>query len=175
MKYMRDFAIYICNYIIARTPIWCVRRLFYRTLGIRLSRTSKIDMEAFIWAPRKLSVADYSHINRGCTLDARGGLSIGRSVSISHKVVLMTGSHDLNSPDFSGRFEPIVIHDFVWIGVGAIILQGVEIGEGAVVAAGAVVTKDVPPYSVVGGVPAKIIGNRRHDLDYRCTMSMRFE
>ena len=115
-----------------------------------------------------MTIGSDTHINRQCTLDARGGLTIGSSVSISHGVIIMSGSHDVNSKHFNGKFLPINISDYVWIGCGAIILQNVNIGKGAVIAAGAVVTKDIPPYSIAAGVPAKIIGERTKDLDYKC-------
>ena len=115
-----------------------------------------------------LRIGKYSHINRGCLLDARGGIVIGDSVSISHNVSLVTGGHDHQSSIFAGQFKPIVIDDYVWIGIGVIVLQGVHIGKGAVVCAGAVVTKDVGEYEIVAGVPAKKIGERNKDLDYKC-------
>ena len=79
---------------------------------------------------------------------------------------LITGSHNINSPGFEAIFEPIVIDDYAWICTGATIVQGVRIGKGAVVAAGAVVTHDVKPYTVVGGIPAKEIATRSIDLEY---------
>lgn len=115
-----------------------------------------------------MEIGQNSHVNRLCTLDARGGLYIGNSVSVSHGVMLMTGSHDINSHDFSVNYLPIRIEDYAWIGCGAIVLQNVKIGRGAVVAAGAVVTKDVPPYTVVGGIPAKAINKRSSQLEYKC-------
>ena len=95
-----------------------------------------------------------------------GGVKIGNNVCIASYVKLITGSHNINSPEFEAVFSPIVIEDYAWICTGATIIQGVRIGEGAVVAAGAVVTHNVKPYTVVGGVPAKEITTRSRDLEY---------
>ena len=74
----------------------------------------------------------------------------------------------MQSKEFSEIRKPIKIGDYVWIGAGATVLQGVEVGDGAVVAAGAVVVDDVPPFTIVGGVPAKKIGDRTKNLNYKC-------
>lgn len=85
---------------------------------------------------------------------------IGKNVCIGEDVRLITGSHDVTSPHFNLVTRPITINDNVWIATGAIVLPGVTIGEGAVVGAGSVVTKDVEPWSVVAGNPAKFIKKR---------------
>lgn len=97
-------------------------------------------------------------INSGCKFQDQGGISIGNNVLIGHNVVLATINHG-EKPEERGDMylKPIVIEDDVWIGANATVLQGVTIGKGAIVAAGAVVTKDVEPYTVVGGVPARFI------------------
>lgn len=95
-------------------------------------------------------------------------MKIGRNVSISHRVSLMTGSHDINSKDFCANGGPIEIDDYAFIGVNASVLHSVKIGKGAVVCAGAVVTKDVPDFAVVAGIPAKVIGTRNKNLNYIC-------
>lgn len=115
-----------------------------------------------------ISIGEFSHINHDCIIDARAQVRIGNSVSISHRVNIMTGSHDVDNKNFQGLFKPITIEDYAWIGIGATILQGVTIGKGAVVCAGAVVTKDVPAYAIVAGVPARKIKIRSKELDYFC-------
>jgi acetyltransferase-like isoleucine patch superfamily enzyme len=124
--------------------------------------------------PGKISIGNYSHINQGCLLDGRGNIIIGNSVSISHRVSIITLSHDVDDMAFKIRSAPVIIGDYVWIGINATILQGVKIGEGAVVAAGAVVTKDVDPYTIVGGIPAKQIGIRQRSLNYKCRWETAF-
>jgi acetyltransferase-like isoleucine patch superfamily enzyme len=111
-------------------------------------------------------LGESSTINRGCRLDNRGGITIGENVSISEDVIILTGDHDSSSFDFAGRARPVTIEKYVWIGTRAMVLPGVTIGEGAIVAAGSVVTKNVPSYTIVAGVPARSIGVRRKDLKY---------
>jgi acetyltransferase-like isoleucine patch superfamily enzyme len=131
-------------------------------------------MSQYFFDIRKVSIGNDTHVNRGCFFDGRAGITIGNNVSISHKVILMTGTHDVNSKTFAGDFQPIRIEDYAWIGVNATILKGVTVGKGAVVAAGAVVTKDVAPYTIAGGVPAKKIGDRSKDLSYAPTWNVPF-
>lgn len=159
---------YVLNDILPHIPFWAVRKFFFRVMKVHIGNKSFVMKKNYIMAPNHLYIGNYTHINRGCTLDARGNITIGDNVSISHNVSIMTGSHDVNSRHFQGVYLPVVINDYVWIGIGSVILQGVSIGEGAIVAAGSVVTKDVEPYSIVGGIPAKRIGTRNKDLDYHC-------
>jgi maltose O-acetyltransferase len=87
-------------------------------------------------------------------------------VSISPDVTVLTSQHLYDDPTFALVSRPVVIEDYVWIGTRAMVMPGVTIGRGAVVAAGAVVTKDVAPLEVVGGVPARPIGRRSLDPAY---------
>ncbi len=172
-NWLKAFCLEYCvNDILPHIPFWCIRRWYLRLWGARIGKGSFIMKKNYLLNPNRLSMGSYSHINRGCTIDARGNITIGNNVSISHGVYIMTGSHDHQARNFIGRFMPICIDDYAWIGVGAVVLQGVHIGKGAVVCAGAVVTKDVGDYEIVGGVPAKHIGERRRDLDYRCLWNM---
>ena len=159
---------YMVNSIIPHIPFWSWRRCLLRLAGMKIGEGSFIMKRNYFMNANLISIGKHSHVNTQCILDGRGGITIGSSVSISHRVNIMTGSHDYKSTNFQGIFKPIVIEDYAWIGVGATILQGVTIGRGAVVCAGAVVTKNVPAYAVVAGVPAKTIGSRPKNLDYEC-------
>lgn len=101
-----------------------------------------------------------SIIGYNAFLDARRSITIGENVNISGDVAIFTAEHDINSPSFGDKGGQVVINDWAYIGTRAMILPGVTIGEGAVVASGAVVTKDVKPWTMVGGVPAKYIKDR---------------
>lgn len=168
-KYARSFVLYyMVNDIIPHIPFWSWRRFCLSRIGMKIGKGSFVAKNNYLINANRIQIRDHSHINTQCILDARGGIVIGSSVSISHRVNLMTGSHDVQSKEFRGVFKPINIEDNVWIGIGATILQGVTIGKGAVVCAGAVVTHDVEPYTIVAGIPAKKIGNRNEDLNYEC-------
>jgi acetyltransferase-like isoleucine patch superfamily enzyme len=126
-------------------------------------------MGIYIKEVRKLEIGNYVHINQGSIFMCDGGIEIGNCVSISHRVGLFTGSHDMQSNDFANVCSRIKIEDYVWIGANAMVLSGkreVTVGKGAVICAGAVVTKDVEPFNVVAGVPAKAIGKRDENLNY---------
>ena len=105
-------------------------------------------------------------INSGTQIDGRGGISIGENVMIGPYVVIVSSQHQHDNIDvpminLDHVMAPVVIHDDVWIGAHVVINSGVMIGQGAVIGAGAVVTSNVPEYAIVGGVPAKVIGNRK--------------
>jgi acetyltransferase-like isoleucine patch superfamily enzyme len=169
-KVKRDFTLWFINSILNSIPFWWVRKGVYRICHFSIGKGSEIDLHQYFMRPGFFRLGSYSHINQNCLLDLRGGITIGNSVSISHRVMLITGTHDIHSPNFPAVFRPIIIHDYAWIGAGATLLPGVEIGEGAVVAAGAVVTKSVAPYTVVAGIPAVKIKERPRALSYRCIM-----
>ncbi|WP_293685922.1 acyltransferase [Spirosoma sp. 48-14] len=122
-----------------------------------------------------LTIKKNSVINNSCRIDPRGGVFIGENVSISQDVVILTADHDLNTSKFDGRTGKVVIEDYVWIGTRATILKGLIIGKGAVIAAGSIVTKDIEPYTVVAGIPAKVIGRRSIDLSYKLNYKRLFQ
>jgi len=157
---------FIALKIISWVPSSHVRGWLYRLMGMRIGHGSHIYSGAEVRRPFGVTIGTGTSIGHGAVLDGRGGLTIGNNVNLSSGVWIWTMEHDLNSPHFDVRTAPVKIGDYVWLSCRTIILPGVTIGAGAVVAAGAVVTKDVEPYTVVGGIPAKKIGERRRDLDY---------
>jgi len=152
--------------VIAHLPGKAPRIIGFRMLGAKLGRRIIMYYGAEILAPQKLTIGDDCSVGFNVTFDARGGLTIGNNCNIASEAAIWSASHDVNSPDFAYVSAPVVIGDRAWISFRAIVLAGVTIGEGAVVAAGAVVTRDVPPFAIVGGVPARVIGSRNTDLRY---------
>jgi len=117
---------------------------------------------------RKVHFGARNVINFGCLFDGRKfEIRTGDDVSIGPEAAILTLGHDPQSPQFADRGGEVVIGNRVWIGYRAIIFPGIKIGEGAVVGAGAVVTKDVAPFTIVAGNPARPIGQRNPNLDYR--------
>lgn len=156
----------IGNNILMKQWSYRVRHWYWRKLGLKIGRNSSIAMHCFITGSQ-ITIGRNSVINRFTYLDGRVPLYIGNNVNISHYTLVQTLTHDAQNPDFICIEAPVAILDHAWIGARAIILPGVTVGEGAVVAAGAVVAKDVAPYTIVGGVPARKIGDRSRELRYR--------
>lgn len=115
----------------------------------------------------KMTVGDNTTINFGCYLDNRRGIKIGNNVGIAHNTKIYTLGHDLDDPQFKTKGKQVTICDNVFIFSNVMIMPGVTIGEGAIVLAGSVVTKDVKPWMIIGGNPAKPIRERSHDIDYK--------
>lgn len=160
---------FVFNHLGNRLPFQWMRIAVARALGVRFAapRRAALMWGAEIWAGRRLSIGDDCVIGRFVLLDARGGIRLGTSVNVSSYTRMMSAKHEVDDPDFAASFDEIVIGDRVWIGIGATILGGVTIGEGAVVAANATVTRDVAPYTVVAGTPARKVRDRSRDLRYR--------
>lgn len=163
-----DGLLYLCNRIVAEVPSHALRLAFYRSvMGFEIGKRSFIFMGASFDCRGSFSLGDHSVINERCRLDNRGTLRIGRNVSVSSEVGILTADHDPHSETFAGRNRAVEIDDYVFIGTRALILPGCRIGRGAIVAAGAIVTKNVEPFAIVAGNPAKIIGGRPQNLNYQ--------
>jgi acetyltransferase-like isoleucine patch superfamily enzyme len=157
---LSEFRLYLCNEWINRIPSHTLRNSYYKYfMGFQIGKQSAILMHTEFDCARGLILGDNSVINSRCRIDTRGGVTIGRGVSISADVIILTADHEKNEHGDYNRELPVVIENFVWIGTRAMILPGVRIGKGAKIAAGAIVTKDVPPLTLYGGIPAKFIRN----------------
>lgn len=166
VKYIYYPIVLFRNVFINKIPSRHFRKIIDILLGARIGMKSFLFRRTEMYFPKGIFIGDYTTIGWFSLLDARGGLYIGNKVVISSYVKIITGSHDTKSSDFQAVFKPVIVEDYVWIGTGAIILQGVKIEYGSVVAAGSVVTKDVPPFTIVAGVPAQTVGYRNRNLSY---------
>jgi maltose O-acetyltransferase len=170
----------LAQWVLAPLPLHVGTRLrvrIFRLAGFRIGRgtvmwgTPTITGRGDLY--RRLVVGEECWFNAGCFIDLGAPVTIGNRVAFGQQVLLMTSTHVLTGPDRrSGPLEarPITIHDAAWVGARATLLPGVTVGEGAVVAAGAMVTKDVPPHTVVAGVPANVI---RHFDDHGADRNVR--
>lgn len=153
---------------VGHIPIHTVRKFFYLLCGLKMPLNSTIHMWANFYDPRNITIGQDTIVGDHCFLDGRAPLTIGSHVGIASQVLIYNDEHDINSPNYANSFGPVTIKDYVFIGPRVIILPNVTIGRGAVVAAGAVVTKDIPDLEIWGGVPAKKISDRKIEkLDYQ--------
>lgn len=149
-------------------PFYFVRSCISSLILKRKGKHTSISINVDFRSPHRISVGNYTTINKKVLLDGRGGeLIIGDYVDIAQDANIWTLQHDYNSPNYQAVGGGVIIEDYVWVASRATILPNVRIGRGAVVAACAVVTKDVPPLAVVAGVPAKIIGWRDNVMNYK--------
>ena len=159
--------IYLCNSIVMNVPFYSIRKWYLKkVLGIKIGKDTYIGMNCFI-VGTFIEIGDNCVINRGTYLDGRVPLKIGNNVNISNYTYIQTLTHDPQNPNFQCLLEPVVIRDNVWIGAKAIILTNVNIGEGVVIGAGSIVTKDIPAYTIAVGSPAKVIKKRNRDIKYK--------
>ena len=174
-NFFLDFELMLLRWI-GNIPCHYARRFFYRLAGIKIGKGSTIHMWANFYNPSGIIIGEDTIIGDHCFLDGRAPLIIGNHVDIASQVLIYNSQHDINALDFGPEYGTVEIGDYVFIGPRAIIQPGVKIGNGAIVAAGAVVVKDVPEFAIVGGVPAQVIGERKiKDLHYRLGRSRLFQ
>jgi maltose O-acetyltransferase len=167
MTALKSFIDYLFHALIMNVPFHSIRLFFIRKKLAGLGRHSNFLMKVEIRDGQNISVGDHVVINKRVLLDGRGGrLVIGNNVDIGQETNIWTLEHDPHDDMHNARGAEVIIEDYVWITSRVTILPGVRIGRGAVVASGSVVTKDIPPMSIVAGIPAKVIGQRKSALKY---------
>ena len=154
---------------------WDIQRMLRNKMvgSLYVAKSASLEVDAFdvyagsrinVNAGAKLSLGS-GYINHDCVIDCFSSISIGHEVAISERVVIRDSDNHAITSTENGELKsdekpaaaPIVIQDHVWLGMNVVVLKGVTIGEGAIVAAGSVVNKDVPPHCMVAGVPAKVV------------------
>lgn len=159
---------YVYNGIVGRLPSHCLREVFLRRYLAGYGSGTAVQMGCSFLNGRKVFLGKRNVVNFGCLLDGRRyRIMTGDDVSIGPEASILTLGHDPQSPSFDLRGGDVRIGDRAWIGYRALILPGVTIGEGAVVASSAVVTMSVEPFTIVAGNPARVIGQRSRDLSYK--------
>jgi maltose O-acetyltransferase len=157
-------------FFISMLPIGMIRVFILKMAGVNVGADSRVNLGIRIYEPEGISIGKDCVIGENVVLDGRDKLIIGNHVDIASNVMIYNSEHDINDENFQAKSAPVIIEDYVFIGPRSIILPGVKVGRGAVIGAGAVVTKDVPALAIVGGVPAKFIAERKlKDLNYRLT------
>jgi maltose O-acetyltransferase len=198
MRALIDFWVFCCT-LVGFVPSHLFRLFCYRFLfGVRIGRQTSIHWRAQFNNPAGVSIGHNTIIGNDAFLDGRfkrdvskkgraaqyvdqlfgrgeRPLTIGNNVSIAGEVRIFTMEHDIDSADFAEIGAPVTIDDYAVIGTRVTILPGVHIGKGAVVASGAVVTKNVAPFQVVGGVPAAVIKERNRDIRYTLRFARLFQ
>jgi acetyltransferase-like isoleucine patch superfamily enzyme len=173
--YLQGFRLWLAT-LTGFIPSHRARLFLYRHLfGVNIGRGSTIHWQCRFFAPEGVSIGANTIIGNNAFLDGRCGLTIGSRVMTAAEVAIYTLQHDIDDPMFVHKGAPVVIEDYAYVGPRVIILPGVRVGEGAVIAAGAVVTEDVAAYTLVGGVPARFIRNRSRQMYYVPDFRMPFQ
>lgn len=159
-SYFLDFELMFLRWV-GHIPFHSIRRFFYRLTGMRIGRGSTIHMWANFFDPKNIEIGEGTIIGNNAFLDGRAPLIIGNHVDIASEIMIYNSEHDITAEDFRAIEESVEIGDYAFIGPRVIVLPGVKVGMGAIIGAGAVVTKDIPDFAIAGGVPAKVIGERK--------------
>lgn len=167
---LRNLLLFGANRVVGPLPGHAMRLAYYRhALGWEIGEGTSIHHGLKIFGGRgRVRIGSRSTLQMDCLIVGAGmdDLWIGDDVAVAYRTKLLLGSHDVFSPDFAGITGPIVLEDHVFVGTDATILLGVTLGEGTVVTAGSVVTKSTPPFSIVRGNPAQVVGRRPRNLRY---------
>ncbi|MCX6835087.1 MAG: acyltransferase [candidate division Zixibacteria bacterium] len=142
--------------------------------GVMIERHVRINF------PEKVVLKDRVAIYSGTIINSTGGLYIGENTGIGYNCTIFTAQHHYRNAatipfDNISEMKPVIIREYVWTGAGVMIMPGIEIGEGAIIGMGSVVTKNVPPLAIVMGNPAEVVMYRDKDHYYRCKKEGRYQ
>ncbi|NHQ85979.1 acyltransferase [Iodobacter sp. HSC-16F04] len=155
--------IWVVNVLLKYIPTFILRRWLLIFFGAQVTTSASIHRNVRVFSRGRLHIGSGSVVNNGCYLDNRSGIHIGDNVSIAHDVKIYTMGHDINSSSFAAIGAPVRINNYAVIFSNVLIMPGVTIGEGAVIYAGAVVSRDIPRLGVAAGNPARVIKYRSED------------
>ena len=163
------------NRLLTYAPSFTLRHLALRACyRMHIGRKTNLEMGIRVFAPQRIRIGDNSVVHFDAILDGRCGLVIGDCVDIGHAVHIFSLQHDIDDPAYRLEGGQVTIEDYAIVGGRTTILPGVTIGRGAVCAAGSVVTRDVEPFMVVGGVPTRVIRRRQCSPCYRLNYRRHF-
>jgi maltose O-acetyltransferase len=172
-SFLSTTSVYLYNVLFSKIPVNFIRMAFakrYMCLGKHTFLSVNVRLLNTNHGKNQITIGDNCFINPGCILDGRfGKIIIGNNVDIARESWIYTLEHDPHDDYYSIRYADVIIEDYVWIASRVTILPGITIGRGSVIATGAVVTKNIPPMSIAGGVPAEVIGVRKSALKYNIT------
>ncbi|MFK5891820.1 MAG: acyltransferase [Pseudomonadota bacterium] len=162
------------NHLFNKVPSYIFRYYIAKYLyGLKIGK-SNIHYDVKFLSPWKITIGDNCNIQMECFLDGRGDIAIHNNVDITIGVKILTEQHDINSPDYDTIKKEVVIKDNAVIGSYSLILPGVTINEGAVIAAGSVVPKNIPEYVMAAGNPAIVKRDRNKEINYKLNFKRPF-
>lgn len=165
-EFVKSIEWWFTNSFMCYFPGKGIRKAYLKLLGMRIGRGVHIYEGFHIRTPKGIVLEDGVSIGPKVLLDGRKGLTIEKNAVVAYEAIIWTLNHDYNDIHFCEKGAPTIIGEYAWICSRAIILPGITIGKGAVVASGAIVTKDVPDFAVVAGIPAKVI-EKREEKEYQ--------
>ncbi len=174
-RVLADGHYYLLNSLVNRIPSWTIRRILYKISGLALGNGARIGIGTIIDCPKRIIIGERTVINGECHLDGRGGLTIGKDCSISIYTKIITQTHVADSDCFESKKASVSIGDNVWIGCGAIILDGTIIPDYCIIGAGCVYKGVAEPKAVYIGNPARILNYRKLDKKYHLSYKAYFK
>lgn len=148
------------NYVVAYIPLWSVRKCFYKCLGMKIGRGSRIYMKCTVYKPWNITIGNNTTINEKCVLDGRGGLVIGDNSSVSIQSMIISASHKSKSKSFEYYESGVIIGNNVWLGARAIVLDGSVLNDASIISAGSVFKGVAEKDTIYAGIPAVVYKKR---------------